>query len=829
VIKNVSAGKTKLVSKKGHNADGVISIAEQLTFFESLAAVGMWQTNDKGEDVYWSDEFYRLHGLKPQSIHPSAELRLSMIHPDDQSTFLREFKQASQVGACYAVEKRLLLHDGSVKWVLSKGEVRRDSRTSVISRIGVIIDITTQKLAELEKSTLERRMYVLRSQSLQKSLNDFQQALSKSFIVSRADRRGVITYVNEGFTNISGFSKDELIGQDHRIVNSGLHSKTFWMNMWKTISQGKIWRADVRNKTKDGTFYWVDTFVMPFSDDDGKVQEFLSIRSDITTRKQQEENIIELNRSLMDFQQALTDSSIVSRADRAGRITFVNENFVKISGYSQEELVGENHRVVNSGHHPKSFWSEMWRTISGGKIWRGDVKNKAKDGTFYWVDTFVMPFLDENNRIKEYLSVRNDITSRKQSEKELRISRERAEKANKAKSEFLANMSHEIRTPLNGVIGFTELLAKTSLDDTQNQYVALVNQSANNLLDIVNNVLDFSKIEAGKIEISNEPTDLHTLCKQVVAMIGPLAMQKNIALLFFYDDLLPRVVSIDPVRFKQILANLLGNAIKFTEQGEIELKVEASVATFGTIGSNDNSAFRFSVRDTGIGIREENFKKIFNSFSQEDASVTKRYGGTGLGLSISNKLLQLMGSRLQLSSQLGKGSTFYFDVLLSHRAASAPNVREKDASNVIVRNERSDNVQQLADKKLRILVAEDNIINMSLVKAIIGNISAAMSIIEARDGKQAIRLFQEEKPDIVFMDIQMPEMNGYEATTQIRELEAGHVRSKRTPIIALTAGATPEEHEKSMHAGMDDFITKPIEENAIEKVLLKLISELKIM
>lgn len=822
-IKTIKATPTKKVKTPGNRraTKDIASTEERLNHFESLASIGTWQTDGNGIDIYWSDEFYRLHGLKPQSIKPSAELRLSMVHADDRPALIRELKKSYQTGKPYALEKRLLLLDGRIKWVLSKGEVKKEPKARP-GMLGVMIDITAQKLAEIERAKLENSMHIMKSQMLQKSLNDFQMALSNSFIVSRADKAGVITYVNESFVKISGYNHDELIGQDHRIINSGLHPKSFWVEMWKTIASGQIWRADVRNKAKDGSYYWVDTFVMPFLDDKGKIHEFISIRNDITQRKTQEESIVQLNKSLMDFQQALTDSSIVSRADKAGTITFVNENFVRISGYSQEELIGQNHRIVNSGFHPKSYWNEMWKTIAKGEIWRGDVKNKAKDGNFYWVDTFVMPFLDDKGKVKEYLSVRNDITSRKKSEKELRISREKAEKANQAKSEFLANMSHEIRTPLNGVIGFTELLTKTTLDGIQNQYVTLINQSANNLLDIVNNILDFSKVEAGKIEINPEPVDLDALCKQVVGMVGPLALQKNIRLLYSYQSALPRSVITDSVRLKQILVNLLGNAVKFTEQGEIELKVEPSIKALESLAQNNEKrcAFTFSVSDTGIGIREENYDKIFNSFSQEDISVTKKYGGTGLGLSISNKLLKLMDSKLKLHSQLGKGTVFYFDLVLDSSSSQLIDEKsEQDRTQLLSRKSLGDKFQNMVIDNFKILIAEDNLINMSLVKAIIGNISPNATLVEAGNGQQAVELFIKEKPDIIFMDVQMPEMNGYSATEQIRRIEASQTNKNPTPIIALTADAVQGEREKCMEAGMNDFITKPIVDHAIEKAL----------
>ncbi len=248
---------------------------------------------------------------------------------------------------------------------------------------------------------------------IEKSAHDFHRAIVSSSIVSRANTQGVITYVNKNFEEVSGYRKEELIGQNHRIINSGHHGPEFWKGMWKTIAAGKIWREEVRNKAKDGSYYWVDTFIMPFLDANERITEFLSIRNDITRRKSQEEEIKNLNHSLCDFKNAISGSSIVSRADRTGVITDVNENFVSISGYAKDELIGENHRKINSGYHPRSFWIEMWKTIARGDSWRAEVKNRSKDGSFYWVDTFVFPLKDKDGEVVEYLSIRNDITQRK--------------------------------------------------------------------------------------------------------------------------------------------------------------------------------------------------------------------------------------------------------------------------------------------------------------------------------------------------------------------------------------------------------------------------------
>lgn len=265
-------------------------------------------------------------------------------------------------------------------------------------------------------------------QQIQKEITDYKYALDESSIVAITDQKGIIKYVNVNFCRISKYSKEELLGQDHRIINSGYHPKEFIRNLWITIANGEIWRGELKNKAKDGTYYWVDTTIVPFLNKEGKPYQYLAIRSDITSRKQVEETLEKSLKEVSDYKYALDESSIVAITDQKGIIKYANHNFCRISKFSYEELIGQDHRIINSGYHPKEFIRNLWITIANGKIWRGELKNRAKDGSHYWVDTTIVPFLDEQGKPYQYVAIRADITQRKHAEEEILILNEELEK-----------------------------------------------------------------------------------------------------------------------------------------------------------------------------------------------------------------------------------------------------------------------------------------------------------------------------------------------------------------------------------------------------------------
>lgn len=511
------------------------------------------------------------------------------------------------------------------------------------------------------------------------------------------------------------------------------------------------------------------------------------------------QRLLEQNIDLNNQKFALDEHAIVSITDLNGTIVYANDRFCNISGYARAELVGQNHRIVKSGEHPRAVFDELWQTICAGQVWHGDIKNRKKDGSHYWVSATIVPLLGADGLPHHYIGIRTDITTNKALEQSLHAAKEQAESAAQAKGQFLANMSHEIRTPMNAILGMLKLLKATTLQARQRDYADKAESAALSLLALINDVLDFSKIEAGKMTINAHPFALAKLLRDLSVIADANLGSKPVTLRFEVDATAPAVVMGDAMRLQQVLINLCSNAIKFTPQGEVVVSVRVTAQDANQV------TLVFAVRDTGIGIAPENQQSIFEDFSQAEASTTRRFGGTGLGLSISRQLVAMMGGQLQLQSTLGRGSTFSFALTLP--IITEAQVHE-EARNSPLPGFDPPKPDRPALQGLRLLVVEDNPINQQVAQELLSTQGAQITLADnGQLGVAAVRQASADAQlfDAVLMDIQMPVMDGYAATRVLRQ-EPG---LQQLPIIAMTANAMDSDRDACLAAGMNAHIGKP--------------------
>ncbi|WP_420846076.1 PAS domain-containing protein [Neobacillus notoginsengisoli] len=603
-----------LISKKLAAADS--HLKDILAALDASAIVGI--TDKDGNLIEVNDKFLEITKYSREEIvGQSHRLMNSGYHPKE---FFKHLWDTVQSGKIWHGEICNKAKDGTLYWVDTTIVPFLNSKGTPYQFVSIRTDITKRKKAEAE--LLERH----------KEISDITFALDQSSIVAITDSKGIITSVNEKFCEISKYTREELIGKDHRILNSGTHSKDFFKELWRTIGQGNVWKGEICNEAKDGTLYWVDTTIVPFLNHKGRPYQYVAIRTDISNRKIAETNLKASLKEIEDFKFALDQSSIVAITNEKGIIQSVNENFCEISQYSKEELIGQDHRILNSGHHSKAFFKDLWSTIGSGKVWKGEIRNRAKDGTYYWVDTTIVPFLNEKGRPYQYMAIRNDITERKKTEEMLHRQDKLA-----AVGQLAAGVAHEIRNPLTSMKGYAEFLQLDERDPERQEFLNIILDEIERVNVIVEDFMVLAKPKVVELEEKNVIPVIQT----VLSLLEFEARKKNVKLHFDYSNEIVQI-ECDENRLKQVFLNFVKNGIEAMPNGG-ELHVKTSI--------HENNV-QISIQDTGVGIPEEKLKKLGEPF------YTTKKNGNGLGLMVSFKIIESHNGKVFVESEPNKGTTF---------------------------------------------------------------------------------------------------------------------------------------------------------------------------
>lgn len=673
LLKALSENTKKLQEKTDALSKEQLKLAEA----QKLAHIGSWELNFADLSFIWSDELYRIYGVEPGIFIPTIQNFMEFIHPDDRENALNIAKEYTSSQYLLDYYYRIVRKNGDIRVINGRGEPIFDQEGNLIRAIGTAQDVTERvHEEELEKLSL---------------------AATKSYnSVVITDSFGKIEWINEGFKKLTGYTLDDVNSVNELLKRGDQKELKQQKKFYETIRKNKKPVSyEHKNYAKDGKDFWVITTLTPVLGKTGEVERIIAIDSDITSRKQMEEELVLAN---------------------------------KISAH----LLKKGNKALND-------------------------------------------LLQTQTQLKETMKV---------------------------KEQFLANMSHEIRTPMNAIIGFTELILRTNLNSEQKQYIDAIKTSGENLLIIINDVLDFSKIQSGKVVFEKIEISISKVVSNTIDLILSKAVAKKIKLTAEIDPQIPAFVNGDPTRLNQILLNLLGNAVKFTENGGIHLAVKCISNT------KEGVELLFSVSDTGIGIPKHKLTTIFEGFMQASNETTRKHGGTGLGLTIVKQLIEQQNGNISVKSKEGKGSTFSFNLFFE----------KSDTTKTVKQN--CETIKRKDVNNLSILLVEDNYLNQVLASKVLTNWNWKVDV--AENGLIAVEKLKKNNYDLVLMDIQLPEMDGYEATKYIRKKLPSP--KCKTPIIAMTAHAFSGEDLKCKQAGMDDYISKPFNEDVLYTKILTILN-----
>jgi PAS domain S-box-containing protein len=797
-------------------------------FKSTTEAFFIYFEND--QKTRWYGNFQSLTGLDNQEINSfSWDNFLERVHPDDRKNVIDAKNRAREVVQSYEISYRYSNRDNSYIYVLEKGTYYNDASKGIILS-GTFTDISSQKNIETTynkkrfSQNIINRIFDIahKSDTIEelfvesfKVINEYTQCpLAHAIILPDVNHKIKISSsiyyspVPEKYLDII-----QLFEQKIETYLTPLHlnvlneKKIKWIvnpEKEKDYKYGKILSQANMNHlilvpivVSDKSIGLLEFFAEQLYVSEEYVYDlYQQIEKQLGIIIELKISSEELNKSFMAIEQNYASIIIT---DANGIIEYVNPAFCEISGYSFDELIGKKPSVIKSGIHTGEFYKELWDTISSGNRWQGEICNKKKDGSIFWEQVNISPVKNARNEIINYVGVKIDITKKRQYEEELRKAKEEAEVANRSKSEFLANMSHEIRTPMNAIMGFTDVLSQKITDEQAKSYLESIKSSGRNLLTLINDVLDLSKIEAGKMKIDREFIDPFFVFKDIEYLFSLKAQEKGLEFKIITDLNLPMGIEIDEVRLRQILINLIGNAIKFTEKGSVIVNITA----FPT--STEYIDLKMEVKDTGIGIAPEHLETIFEPFTQLENAATKRYSGTGLGLTITKRLIDILGGEITVNSEINKGTTF--TVLFRKVPATSQKQQNIEMVNI--------DPKKIKFNPALVILADDVDNNRKYLKTVMQDTD--IEVIESTNGLETYELARAHRPQLIITDLKMPGINGFELLGKLRT----DPLTRNIPVIATTATASIEEHEKLKVHQFEGILIKPIQINDVYIELMR--------
>jgi PAS domain S-box-containing protein len=811
-IENDENGKVKKIigyiqdiTKNKQSEDALKKSEWKLKEAQRLGKIGHWEFDMKTKKIQWSDMTFSIYERDTNLGCPSIEEEAAYYSAEDEELLQNCLRHTIDTGDPYEIEVGLILPGGRHKFVMAKGMPIKDDRGCIIRLLGTVQDITERKLAEnelkkyhehLEELVKERTEKLAKSEERYKMLFDSQ---NDAIFVNEIKDNGTLsnfTDVNDAASSMLGYTREELLHMstpDIETKNEINERK----NVTKDINEKKysIFKHSIKTKDKKNITVEINAHSFEY---DGKIF-ILSIARDITERIKAEEELIKEKTLLKTIIDTLPDQ--VYAKDMESKFILANSNVIHSFGRKKhEELIGKTDFDLLSKELAKKNYTDEENILKNGKSFNNmEECVSSPGGKTIWYSITKVPLIDSNGNIIGLVGINRDITILKENEDKLQKAKEEADSANQAKSIFLSNMSHEIRTPMNAIMGYSQLMLRDhSLSQQQIDRINTITKSGEHLLELINDILEISKIEAGRITFNPSSFDLKSLLYDLETMFRVKTDSKNIKLLVELDKNLPQFIYTDEGKLRQIFINIIGNAVKFTTEGKITVRVRMDNT------EKKEKVLLSEVEDMGPGISEKEIGSLFTAFGQMAAGI--KAGGTGLGLALCKQYAKLLGGDITVKSEIGKGSCFCFSISFEERKEDI--IKQKESKKRVIGLEAE-------QKKYKILVADDRLENRSFIHDLLEIIG--FDVLEAEDGKDAINKFIKYLPDLILMDINMPVLNGYEAIKQIKKTLQGN----KIPIIAVTATAFDEDKQKILDAGADDYIRKPFIEQELFNIIKK--------